>query len=173
MKCANNPHAQRVVTVVLFAIYGLLLTGLILFKFPFSYQVIGSGRVLNLIPFAGSFTKQGSLRLSEIVENVALFVPFGVYLSMVRRQWSWGYRILAIVCTTVAFESIQYAFAIGRADITDVLGNTLGGVMGIALYAALTRILGPRTDRAITIGALVLTLCAMAFWLVLLARTWS
>ncbi|EGW41936.1 putative membrane protein [Desulfosporosinus sp. OT] len=36
-------------------------------------------------------------------------------------------KVLAIVVLTLAFEISQYIFVIGRADITDVLSNTLGG----------------------------------------------
>lgn len=43
-------------------------------------------------------------------------------------SWSFTTKILTIVGTTVAFETIQYVFAIGRADITDILASTLGGL---------------------------------------------
>lgn len=35
---------------------------------------------------------------------------------------------------TLLYEVVQYIFAIGASDITDLLGNTLGGVIGIALF---------------------------------------
>lgn len=46
-------------TIALFVVYLLLLVGLILFKFPFNYETVTSGRHLNLIPFAGSLTSGG------------------------------------------------------------------------------------------------------------------
>jgi glycopeptide antibiotics resistance protein len=157
--------------MVLFLIYALLLVGLVLFKFPFSYQSSGSGRVLNLIPFAGSFTKNGGFRYSEVVDNVLVFVPLGIYICMLKRHWSFVRKIVAIIAITVAFETIQYIFAIGRADITDVLGNTLGGVIGIGIYAALYKVIGARTNRVLNIAGLILTVCALLLVGVLLART--
>jgi glycopeptide antibiotics resistance protein len=161
----------RSVTVVLFGVYALVLIGLVLFKFPFSYDDTGTGRHVNLIPFAGSFTAQGTLRLGEIVENVLVFVPFGIYLCMLRPGWSFGRKLIPIVATTVAFEAIQYAFAIGRADVTDVIGNALGGILGIAVYAVLARALGARTDRILRIAAIILTAAALVFYAFLFVRS--
>ncbi len=156
-----KPDARSILTFALFAIYALVLVGIILFKFPFSYQEDGNGRVLNLIPLAGSYREGGTLRVDELVENVLIFVPFGLYLSMVKRTWSFWRRTLLILGVTIAFEIIQYIFAIGRADITDVLTNAIGGAVGIGLYALLSRVLKGRTDLVINVVALILTVAAL------------
>ena len=161
MNTAAKLQTQRVLTIVLFAIYALVLVGVILFKFPFSYQEDGSGRVLNLIPLAGSYRDGGGLRVDELVENVFIFVPLGLYVSMVARNWSFWKKTLLIVGVTVAFEVIQYVFVLGRADITDVLTNAIGGVLGIGVYALLARILKRRTDGVISVVALILTVAAL------------
>jgi glycopeptide antibiotics resistance protein len=162
MNTAPIPQTQRVLTIVLFAIYALVLVGVILFKFPFSYQEDGSGRVLNLIPLAGSYREDGGLRVDELVENVLIFVPLGLYLSMVARSWSFWKKTLLILGATVAFEVVQYVFVLGRADITDVLTNAIGGVLGIGVYVLLTRALKAKTDRVINVVALILTVAALA-----------
>jgi glycopeptide antibiotics resistance protein len=149
---------------VLFTVYALLLVGLILFKFPFDYGVQTIHRDVNLIPFAGSVTKNGSFASGEVLENVLAFVPLGIYLGMVRSHWSFWLQLLVIVATTVIFETIQYSFAIGRADITDVLGNTLGGIVGIGIYAAVARGLRSRTNRVMNIICVVLTVLVVLFW---------
>jgi glycopeptide antibiotics resistance protein len=156
--------------IVLFAIYALLLVGVILFKFPFNYQLTNNGRELNLIPFEGSFASH-RFGLGEVIENVLIFIPLGVYLSLLRRGWSVGRRILAIAVTSAVFETIQFAFAIGRADITDVLENTAGGIVGIGIFALAARILGRRTNRVLTIAALVVTVVAVAFFTFLKAHS--
>jgi hypothetical protein len=51
---AKKSGTPALLTVLLLVTYALLLVGVILFKFPFQYQLTGSGRELNLIPFAGS-----------------------------------------------------------------------------------------------------------------------
>ena len=35
---------------------------------------------------------------------------------------------------SLSYEIIQYIFAIGASDITDLIGNTLGGICGIFVY---------------------------------------
>lgn len=65
-------------------------------------------------------------------------------------------KLLAIVGLTFAFEIIQFIFAIGRTDITDVLSNTLGGIIGIGIYALLSKVLKSRTNKVINVVALLL-----------------
>ena len=41
-------------------------------------------------------------------------------------------------------ETMQYVLAIGRSDITDVLTNTVGGLLGLAVYSMVVRLIGNR-----------------------------
>jgi glycopeptide antibiotics resistance protein len=161
---ATESERPGILTIVLFVVYALLLVGIILFKFPFQYELTKNGRELNLIPFASSFADHRGFGTGDIISNVLIFLPLGVYLSMFRAKWSFARRILVVSGTSVAFEAIQYAFGIGRSDITDVLGNTTGGLVGIGIYALSARLLGPRTNRVLTIVALVVTVLALAFF---------
>jgi glycopeptide antibiotics resistance protein len=161
---AKKSTVPGALTIVLFAIYAILLVAIILFKFPFQYQLTSNGRELNLIPFGGSYTDFRRLGLGEVIENVLIFVPLGIYVSMLKNQWSFARRALVIVATSVAFESIQFAFAIGRADITDVICNAFGGVVGIGLYAISANIMRTRTNRVLNTVALVVTVIALAFF---------
>jgi glycopeptide antibiotics resistance protein len=154
---------RSILTVALFTIYALLLTGIILFKFPFSYDDAGGTRVVNLVPLMGSFTETGVLRYGELIENVLIFVPFGIYICMVKGNWSFWKKTLLFLAVTVTFETIQYIFAIGRADITDVLGNTLGGIIGIGVYALLSRVLKNRTNGVVNVVALILTVFVLGY----------
>jgi glycopeptide antibiotics resistance protein len=168
---AKEPESRSVLTIVLFAVYALLLVSVILFKFPFDYQLESNGRVLNLIPFAGSFAGAHGFDIGDVLENVLIFVPLGIYISMLRTRWSFGRTILTIAVTSVAFEVIQYIFAIGRSDITDVIDNTLGGLVGIGIYALSVRVFGSRTNRVLSIVALVVTVVAVAFFTFLKAHS--
>jgi glycopeptide antibiotics resistance protein len=153
-----------VLTLLLFVIYALLLVGVILFKFPFQYQLTDTGRELNLIPFAGSYADPRGLAIGEVIDNVLIFVPLGIYVSMLRNEWSFGRRTLIVAATSVAFETIQFTFAIGRADITDVLCNAFGGIAGIGLYALSAGILKSRANRVLNVVELVVTMIALAFF---------
>lgn len=129
---------KNTLTLLLFALYLLALTWLILFKLQLSVPVMKEERIINLIPLMGSFDN-GVIRLSEIRMNILAFIPFGIFICMLRSKSSFVKRVLTIVLLTLAFEVTQFIFAIGRADITDVLSNTFGGIIGIGFYAGCPR----------------------------------
>jgi glycopeptide antibiotics resistance protein len=149
-------------TRVLLAVYLLLLTGIILFKLPFYSENLSDGvRVINLVPLGGSFDENGNLLLREMLDNLLLFIPLGVYICMRKGKRSLIRKVLPIIGLTVAFESIQFIFALGRSDITDVLDNTLGGIIGIGIYALLFKLFQNRTAEIVNTLALVVTVCVV------------
>ena len=148
-------------TLVLFAVYLLALTWLILFKLQFSIPDRKEGRIVNLIPLLGSFDDNGVIRFSEIRNNILAFIPLGIYICMLKAKWPFVKKLLAISGLTFVFEAIQFIFAIGRADITDVLSNTLGGIIGIGIYALLSRVLKGRTNKVINVLVAVFTILAL------------
>ncbi len=154
---------RSTLTIVLFAVYMLLLAGVILFKLPFYSPAIADGvRVINLIPLAGSYNEGGRLMIGEIIPNILIFVPFGIYLSMLKNQWPFWKKILTMASLSLAFEGIQFIFAIGRSDITDLINNTLGGLIGIGAYALLSKIFKHKTAKVVNILALAATVCTVA-----------
>lgn len=155
-------NKQNILTIVLFVVYYLLLMGVILFKLPFYSETLYGERVINLIPFQGSFDENGAILLREIIYNILLFVPLGTYICMLKEKWPFIKKVLPLISLTLAFEAIQFIFAIGRSDITDVLSNTLGGIIGIAIYAILFKIFKSRTNMIVTMLALIVTVCVVA-----------
>jgi len=153
---------RNTLTIALFVVYILLLIGIVLFKLPFYSPVISDGiRVINLIPFQGSFDENGTLILREIIQNILLFIPLGIYICMLKSKWPFMKKVLPIIGLTLSFEIIQFVFAMGRTDITDVLDNTLGGVIGIGIYTLLFKIFKNRTVKVVNILALVVTVCVV------------
>lgn len=153
---------QNTLTIILFVIYILVLTGIILFKLPFYSKISDGIRVINLIPFQGSFDENGVILLREIVYNILLFIPLGIYICMLKSEWSFVKKTLPIIGLTLALEVIQFIFAIGRTDITDIFNNTLGGIIGIGIYALLFKIFQNRTIKVVNILALVFTVCIVS-----------
>ena len=160
-------------TLVLFAVYLLALTWLILFKLQFSIPDRNVGRPVNLIPLLGSFGDNGVIRFAEIRANILVFIPLGIYICMLKAKWPFVKKVLAVVVLTLAFEITQFIFAIGSADITDVLSNTLGGVIGIGIYALLSKLLKGRTNQVINVLAAVFTILAILLVaLLLISHRW-
>jgi glycopeptide antibiotics resistance protein len=138
----------------LFAAYLFILLWLVLFKFsydPFAVIRDFQTRSLNLIPFA-------SAHKSEMIANIVAFIPFGVMLGVSFKQAAFRYKTALILAFSLAVEIIQYALAIGVADITDIIMNTLGGFMGLAVYDVASKHTNDRhLDRCILVaGTLIL-----------------
>lgn len=164
---------RSALTLALFVTYLLALTWLILFKLQFSIAVMDEGRIINLIPLLGSFDHNGVIRFSEIIINILAFIPLGIYICMLKAPWSFVKKILTIVGLTFIFEIIQFIFAIGRADITDFLSNTLGGIIGIGIYALLSKVLNGRTNKVINVLAAIFTVLALLLVVLLvLSHRW-
>ena len=82
-----------------------------------------------------------------ILLNVALFVPFGALLvASTRRVWWW----VTLVClaASVAIEVAQAAWLQRDGDWTDVVANTLGGLVGAVAVSLLQRVRRARAPRS-------------------------
>jgi glycopeptide antibiotics resistance protein len=91
-------------------------------------------RSINLIPFGGMLILNGAPNYNEIIYNVLAFVPFGIFLCMLRKKKSFVNLILPIALTSMFYEAIQYIFVLGASDITDLIANTFGGIAGIGIF---------------------------------------
>jgi len=153
-------------TFVLFIIYVLTLIWIILFKLHFSFAEMDRVRMINLIPFQGS----AAIGANEIY-NVLFFIPLGIYICMLKNKWFFIKKVIIILCLSLSFEILQFIFAVGRTDITDLLCNTLGGITGIGIYALLFKVLKNRTNKVLNIVALLLTVCILLFFALLLTHS--
>lgn len=147
--------------MVLFAAYLILLIAVVIFKLPFYSGKLTDIRVVNLIPFKGSFDENGNFLIREIFFNILLFVPLGVYLSLLKTNWSFKIKTISVMCLSLLLEIIQFVFAIGRSDVTDVLSNTLGGIIGIAFCAVLGRAFKNKATKIIRCLIIISTICAL------------
>ncbi|MEM5770203.1 MAG: VanZ family protein, partial [Bacillota bacterium] len=86
----------------------------------------------------------------------------------IKLNWSFWGRSISIAGVSLLFELLQFLFAIGGADITDFIGNILGGVIGIGLYIVLSRILKEKTNKILNILALVGTICIILLGLLMM-----
>lgn len=153
------------ITKGLFIVYIIILTWIILFKLQFDISSLETMnlRSINLVPFAGSLIINNRVDISEIILNVAIFVPFGIYVCMLKEEWSFIKKVIPIFITSLAFETFQYIFALGASDITDLIGNTLGGIIGIAVFMLLSKIFKNNTIKIINVLALIVTIIVVLF----------
>lgn len=142
---------KRKVEKYLFIVYLVVLVWVLLFKFGTSisdvlFQALHDDndiRNINLIPFGES------MGMKEMMFNVIMFIPFGVLVQMMNKKGSRLKKIMYILSFSVLIELGQFVLALGATDITDVINNTAGGMMGVLLYILLSKIF--HSDRLDTI----------------------
>jgi glycopeptide antibiotics resistance protein len=151
----------KTLSKVLFAVYTVVLVWLILFKFSVHITSVlhYDKRSINLVPFSNS---SGSSR--EMVENVLIFIPFGLLLAINFKQLDFWRKLLVVVVFSLTAEIIQYIFAIGATDITDVITNVFGGLIGLVAYDLGNRHIRQESlDRFIVIAGTVLLTMFLLF----------
>jgi glycopeptide antibiotics resistance protein len=118
---------------LLLGLYLLTLLWLVLFKLSYDIPSILANyqmRSLNLIPFV----TLGQTGLSETVSNFVTFIPFGLLFSLNFKKVGVWRLLIVVFVFSAAVETLQFIFAIGTTDATDVVTNTLGGLSGLMLY---------------------------------------
>lgn len=127
-------------TLALFIFYCVILTWIIIFKLQFSFEDLPHFRSLNLIPFSESAIVNDKMNFDEIIHNMLVFIPFGIFIHVLLEEKTLIKQFIPIILTSLLFEGIQYIFAIGASDITDVLSNSLGGVIGVVITLVISKI---------------------------------
>ena len=150
-------NRQRNLTRILFAIYFLILVWILLFKMSFSLDELYKSRSINIIPFMGSVIVNGRIYINEIIDNILVFIPLGIYICMLKEDWSILRKISVGFFISLGIEVLQFILAIGATDITDLLGNTLGGILGIGVFYLFSKVFKNKTNKIINILALIVT----------------
>lgn len=131
--------------------YLLFLVWAILWKCGTPFIGDGALRAINLLPFNGN-TRW------EMQFNLAVFVPFGFFLSAIKPKRTKVWLILTTLLASFVLEVVQCILAIGRSDVTDLLLNTLGGVVGIGAFYVLKRLFDRHERKATLVICILLTL---------------
>jgi len=127
-------------TNVLFIIYLIALFWIIVFKFNLPFSNIGNMRSLNLIPFSEPLILNNKVSYNELIMNVVIFVPLGIYVGILYKKWTSIKKIFLFFLISLICEVLQYILAIGASDITDIINNTLGGIIGLIIYKVIEKI---------------------------------
>ncbi|MEG2353871.1 MAG: VanZ family protein [Clostridium sp.] len=128
------------ITKILFVIYLIALFEIIIFKLEIPFTSMGYLRSINLIPFSESLIVNGAIDFSEILMNMIIFIPLGIYVEMLFSKWSTIKKISAIFIVSLICEISQFIMAIGASDITDIINNTLGGIVGLVVMYILVKL---------------------------------
>ena len=159
MKKDNGIRLQNIIEYVIrYAV--IFIYALILFVLLFHKRKVGSFRAVNLIPFreiSNSLFSNDVIPKSffwnNLLGNIAIFIPLGIYLTMLKRNKSIMVNTLIIALVSILIEILQFVFAVGVADIDDVILNSIGGFLGIILWKALFLFFKDKTNLVIDLVA--------------------
>ena len=163
----GNTTTNRL-TTILFTVYLIALAWILLFKLgvQFSYM---QRRTVNLIPFNEALIADGKIDVPEIILNVFIFVPLGIYAGILFRKWTFQKQLLFYFLVSLLIEGIQFIIGAGAFDTTDIITNTLGGIIGLLLYKAVEKAFHERSkaQKFINLIAAIGTALMLAFLLLL------
>ena len=164
---------ERIKTVFLYGVFICYI--LLLIKLLFLSRISHlEHRSINLIPFysimefiSGSSANIKAFAFSNVVGNIVIFIPLGVYLPLFKKDKRALVNLLFIFIVSFFVEIIQGLLGIGVADIDDIILNCLGGWIGILGYKFLLFILRDekKAHTAITILSAVVGLPVILYLL--------
>ncbi len=165
----NNKIIQSVLLYAVLAFYIILFLSIVVFKYVSPLELFNGNRIIfrgmNLLPFrtikgylTGTFYVSQSVVLKNVLGNIVLFVPLGIYLQLFKKDKKILPSIFWVFGISTSVEIIQFVLAIGSADVDDILLNCTGGIIGILFYKILNAMIknDDRIRTAITILSLII-----------------
>ncbi|WP_345800309.1 VanZ family protein [Microbacterium sp. AZCO] len=158
---SGEPWPRRGILILAFVVYLMLLAWVVLWKLetPWIGEAALLPRPLKLVPFVARGDAGASAPI-EVVINLVIFVPFGLFVGALAPTWAWWKAGAVFLGASLVLETAQHLISTGSFDTTDLIVNTAGGLLGTAVVAALRR---RHSDRASAlIGRVCVILTAVA-----------
>ncbi|HEU4901497.1 MAG TPA: VanZ family protein [Flavisolibacter sp.] len=130
---SKSNYVTNRLTTVLFTIYLIALYWILLLKLGVRFSYMATRRA-NVIPFNEPFLLTG-----ENILNVVIFVPLGIYTGILFGRWMLGKKLLFFLLLSVVVEGLQFLLRLGAFDVTDVITNTTGGIIGLVIFKAIEK----------------------------------
>lgn len=172
---------QSVIFYGVFVCYLLFLLKLLLLSRVSLLEIFNGERSLsrtfNFIPFYsiidfifGTDANAQKFAFSNVVGNIAIFIPLGVYLSLLKKNKKVLSTLLVIFLVSLGVELFQALLALGTADVDDIILNCLGGWIGILGYKLLLLIFGKEKKVRTVITVLSVIGFPVLFYLLFMVR---
>lgn len=157
------------ITYILFIVYFIVLFWILLFKLGVHFSSMGKISRINLIPFSKPSMSHGKIDFSEMILNVLIFVPLGLYAGILFERWVFVKKLLLFFLISLIIEVLQFVFRLGAADITDIITNTLGGIIGLMIFKLIEKLLtnSAQAHKFINIIATIGTVLIILFLILL------
>lgn len=93
---------------------------------------------MNLMPFVDVFAGRGDF-FRQVILNIIMTIPFGFLFPFTQnRAAGFGKTVLFCFLLSLGIELLQ-PFFFRSSDITDLITNVIGGMLGYGIYAVFKR----------------------------------
>ena len=135
---------QSILLYVILIFYVILLLSILIFRGS-PLELFNANREIyrrvNILPFQsiigylfGITNVSSSVALNNVLGNIVLFIPLGIYLQLLKRDKRVLGGMFFILLVSLSAEITQFALGIGATDIDDIILNCLGGIIGVFCY---------------------------------------
>ncbi len=137
----RNRRRMRTIGKILFLLYIAFLIYFLIFSDMYGRTDTGEYRYnLELFReirrFLGNWNQVGfSVMFMNVFGNILIFMPFGFFLPMASRYRSFWTTLFASFALSLGVEMFQFLTRVGSFDVDDLFLNTLGGILGYAIFA--------------------------------------
>ena len=148
---SHSSRPSRILVIVAFAVYLALLAWVVLWKLevPWIGDAAGLDRPIKWVPFLPS-GDAGASKPAEMLINLVLFVPFGLFVGALAPAWTWWKAALAALAASLVLETVQHLISTGSFDTTDLIINAAGALIGWAVFVLVRKRSGERTSVVMT-----------------------
>jgi glycopeptide antibiotics resistance protein len=127
------------ITLTLFTIFLIILFWIIVLKLNVHQLYKANTRSINLIPFTQPTIINNKTDYGEMILNVLVFIPLGLFSGALYKRWTIIKQVFLFFSVSYLCESFQYIFGTGASDITDIIDNTLGGLIGLMTFRGIEK----------------------------------
>ena len=144
----KTKHAIRWTSAAVMGIYIAALIYFCFFSEAYGRNIISEDYRYNLRPFHEFyrfFTYRNIVGFRafamNLFGNILIFMPFGCLLPAVSvRCRKWAFAVSRAFCLSLMIETAQLLLKVGSFDVDDLILNTLGGLLGYAVFWTADRI---------------------------------
>ena len=159
--------------------FSLVLVWMLWLKFGEPYYILRNYNAISsmtlkerflfdIVPFIHTFESDVFKRVLVVILNCFIFAPFGILFNLVFEKKSVLRDMLICFAFSLAIELIQLFSIIGSFATDDLITNTIGYLLGYAVYKFFFERLSPKWQTRL-LGAC--NLCLFALVIVATVRT--
>jgi len=144
---------KKYVIIILFVAYLILLTKIIVFKYPIDMSLIQRYEISawqwfasgNYVPFKTILNYIGGnptwvVAIRNLEGNIIPFIPLGFFIPLLyNRPLTWKYILAVAFLLSIALEGMQVLLRVGVFDIDDIILNVLSAIVGYGAYRGLRK----------------------------------